>query len=934
VTHFEKAILILIDLFQSHEWAVSFHPYQCEAIETLLRCHQKGERKLLLVAPPGSGKTLMGLELARRLGQKTVILSPTSMIQFQWIDKFSALSVDLDSIIGFDSKQTIADSRLENDPALLSLTYQAFSIKGKDDELLHPQVEQLFVNLALKGYRTLLLDECHHLMAHWAAAISRFLERVPDAVVVGLTATPPLDRREQEKAVYLSLLGEVDYEVPTPAVIKEGHLAPYQDLVYLVRPTEAESAFVSGAHQALHQVLQALESPLDSLPGLALWAEEKLLEPALLDKSPNLAIALARYLYSLGLYPEGIPWLPEMDAVPGLDDWVEILGCYGLTFLLPQSEPLWHQLQTALEQLGYKLIQGQFRRRRAAIDRVLALSAAKLRAVAQILLAEYLHLGTDLRALVITDFETTAAAGRKAAEGLNDPQAGGALAVMRYLSAQPDLAELHPIMVTGQTLLCAAAFLPVLWAETEAWLNKFQLKVELQKQVCGSFVQIFGAGKDWRSSVYLALVTDMLERGLFHCLIGTRGLMGEGWDCQSLNTLIDLTAVTTFVAVNQIRGRSLRLDPQRPLKVANNWDIIALMPECEGGYRDLERFCHKHERFYGLSDDGLLEKGPGHVHGIFGRLDPRELLLEMETLNQEMLSRVSKRTQAWDLWGVGKPYRSRDTHGVQLRLKVPQLARNSPQQKISNHAERASLQRLPRETLQQAAQVSLKLSQSNRLQTGIRIIEVLLSIALMGVWGFVSVLPWLLVTMLVTETWLDQKNKYLANSKRLAGTDSNSKILESLAQVVIESLKKADQIQTGQAGLRFSQRNDGSLRFWLESSCENDADIFAQAFNEVLAPLQEQRYLLEIELPVFSFQTRFLQTPLLLCKSEEQVALPLPRVLARTRATAQIFADSFAELIGPCHLHYTRQGTGREQMLSYLQQRILPVKVQPMTVWD
>src|SRR5260370_7136446 len=61
-----------------------------------------------------------------------------------------------------------------------------------------------------------------------------------------------------------------------------------------------------------------------------------------------------------------------------------------------------------------------------------------------------------------------------------------------------------------------------------------------------------------------------------HCLLGTRGLLGEGWDARSINVLIDLTGVTTTTSVHQMRGRSLRLDPKEARKVANHWDVICV----------------------------------------------------------------------------------------------------------------------------------------------------------------------------------------------------------------------------------------------------------------------------------------------------------------------------------------------------------------------
>jgi superfamily II DNA or RNA helicase len=79
-----------------------------------------------------------------------------------------------------------------------------------------------------------------------------------------------------------------------------------------------------------------------------------------------------------------------------------------------------------------------------------------------------------------------------------------------------------------------------------------------------------GSGRDWGPRLYVALITDLFQDGFTRCLVGTRGLLGEGWDATKLNVLIDLTAVTTRVTVNQVRGRALRLDPEDPGKLAHH----------------------------------------------------------------------------------------------------------------------------------------------------------------------------------------------------------------------------------------------------------------------------------------------------------------------------------------------------------------------------
>ena len=64
--------------------------------------------------------------------------------------------------------------------------------------------------------------------------------------------------------------------------------------------------------------------------------------------------------------------------------------------------------------------------------------------------------------------------------------------------------------------------------------------------------------------------------GRTQVLVGTRALLGEGWDAPSANTLIDLTSVTTATGVQQLRGRILRLDPAWPTKTAHAYDVVCL----------------------------------------------------------------------------------------------------------------------------------------------------------------------------------------------------------------------------------------------------------------------------------------------------------------------------------------------------------------------
>ena len=109
-------------------------------------------------------------------------------------------------------------------------------------QYLHPNARALIDRIVATGVGTVVLDECHHLLDYWAIVLRALIARLDRPYVVGLTATLPSLEDANEYENYTALLGDVDFEIPTPAVIKEGDLAPFRDLAWWVTPTERERA--------------------------------------------------------------------------------------------------------------------------------------------------------------------------------------------------------------------------------------------------------------------------------------------------------------------------------------------------------------------------------------------------------------------------------------------------------------------------------------------------------------------------------------------------------------------------------------------------------------------------------------------------------------------------------------------------------------------
>ena len=875
-------------------------------IEPELDIHGK---HLHIVAPPGSGKTVLGLYVWANLVRKpTLVLSPNSAIQAQW-----AARTDL---FDLDGKEEYVSTDGKKPGLLTSLTYQSITMpkrggeqldqvaielwgesliangesideesaiawiedlktknkKYYDERLsvyrkkvrddfskhgnalwtLHESSRKTLERLKKIGIGMIILDECHHLLHHWGRVLTEVRDFFDDPVVLGLTATPPdFQHYEEDDAKrYQEFFGDIDYEVPVPALVRDSNLAPYQDLAFFVRPSQNELNYVAQVDEEFQTLLNDLHQIAD-YPNATLPIDKWVFKALDERKSPggkreewnkfvkrNAGFANAGRAFlinSIGSLPQGVPYPPDhlLNSYqnklailrPVLDRYVR----HGLRRSESELDhEKAHLVTQRLRMLGTQITESGIRPCASPVGRIMAYASTKAKAISTILSSEMQALGGDIRAVIITDFEKTSAT--TLVEGVMDDEVGGAVAAFRQAVECDNVDLLNPILMTGSTVLVDDDLAEEFLAAANKWIDDRNLAITLIDEVRGRYHEIIGKGKDWIPRHYSLMITEFFQLGITKCLIGTRGLLGEGWDASRINVLIDLTTVTTSMSINQLRGRSIRLDKEWPEKVANNWDIVCLAEEFTNGFSDYERFKKKHKQLYGVCDDGAIEKGVGHVHAAFTEAEPEGVSEGMSVFNEDMLRRSRNRSHVRNLWGIGQPFNAKPTVAVEAYLSV----------------------------------------------------------------GSGGGFPF--------------------GDEKTAWTDES--LVQAISLSIVNSLIHLGMISKN-CRADGGDRGGGWVRLHLENATEEESALFSSCLEEVLGPMEKPRY-------VISRSSKFITDtwlskimPEIIAKFfrpvEERLVMyhTVPKVLASSAEKAEIFQRYWNEFVSPSELFYARSKEGK-----------------------
>ncbi|MDO4791333.1 MAG: DEAD/DEAH box helicase family protein [Buchananella hordeovulneris] len=829
--------------------------------------------RLHVVAAPGSGKTILGLELAGRLGAPTLVLSPSLAIRDQWVAR---LQQNFAPPAGAHSCST----SLLHPGALTSATYQ--SLFAAFNRLLDEESGESFAGsdlLELLGdVGTVILDEAHHLRTQWHRALEAFLAQLrlrrPELKIIALTATPPYDTTEAQWRAYEELCGRIDAQISVPELIASGDLAPHQDYVLINAPAKAELDQLAALRAGTKAVLRDLAAA--GAPALlangALASQAALHIDECLDDEVGAVgfLHLARYF---GHEPDAN--LTHLLDAGSLEASVED----GMQFVLAHPHLFSPALVGALADSlrAHRLLdaKGVVHRSALAARRLLLNSVGKLDSIAQIAAQESDACGKSLRMLVLADHiraEYVEAIGTAAPL----PKLGvvpAFEAVRRaLLTTHPELAERGLAVLTGSCVLFPAAALEGVAEFCRREGTEFAAS---PLPHCQQYVRLSFAGG---SQSAVKVLTAAFACGQISILVGTAALLGEGWDCPQLDTLVLASTIKATMMTNQMRGRTIRIDPAAPGKVANIWHLATADVDhlfVAGQRKEIPWLSHdvrKLLRRFGtfVGPHATLPR----VESGLERCASREELWyrrNPQALNRDNLLRSKDRARCRELWHQAIALRDvNSARGLDLAREVRTTLRPVRVRSAIDLLLAAAF------TVWVFLLVRLASAAYSLPSDLLSLVLAIGTLPLAGLW---------LASFLLRRRFFDPRRRTLAQAGALLATLQASGAIESTAsQVLVEQGANAFELSVS-----------------LSTASLRDQEVFADAVAELFAPVRSPRYLL---VPAWAGLL-----------GRNVLVQNVPQAVGVNRTLVDVFVDQLKARGLPVRAHYTRSEQGRAHLL-------------------
>lgn len=892
----------------------TFRDYQQTVLEHADRYLEDG--KLHIVAAPGSGKTVLGLELIRRLNAPALVLSPSVTIRQQWGDRFEERFLPeqerLEDYVSFDLKRA---------SLITSVTYQALhaashhliidepcdlQAEGEEEnaraartsEALVPMEEvsihedfsafDLVVAMKEAGIKVLCLDEAHHLRSEWHKALISFIKAMgEDLTIIALTATPPYDSTPAEWKRYVDLCGPIDEEIFVPELVMKQTLCPHQDYLYFSFPTETEK-------EALKHYRRQAQAFLDELQDQRLVEEilaaagifgrfSQVLAEVLKNEAEFITLFRMAQRFGIELPFHADLLLIQRGHYKKTASWRKSWQDFenALQFVMDTPELFTEEISERVRHTAaqYGLVERRKLRllSNKKLSRELVSSMGKLQGLSRIVISEQSHMKDSLRMLILTDYI------RK--EQLHII---GTDAHISTMGAVPIFECVRRVVGGASRIALLSGSLVIVPNASMEGIAA----IARQKELACSFRQLPGVA--YSEAVFqgsnknkVAVMTEAFQQGLITILIGTKSLLGEGWDSPCINSLILATFVGSFMLSNQMRGRAIRVDRKVPDKTANIWHLVTLEPvlddevgmatkllfsdiekdrELDGD--DWETIVRRFDCFMGPAySRAAIESGVERIDILTPPFDRSGI----DRINLQMMERANDREKMAESWRNASP--------VGFYPVVETASEFIPTTPPTSYILHNSL--------------PLVVMLITELLLGLGAYSLLFGrfITIGGVTYTIALLA-LMVAMAVLAVSL------IKGFRRLSKYLSPKKTVTTIAEAMLASLRQAGHVKSLGAKIRVTATpSDGMITFGLRQATIHEQQVFAEAMGEMLSPIENPKYVL-----VKGSKENYQHLHSYAC----------PTILASNKEDAQLLRENLGHLVGEFDLVYTRTMEGRE----------------------
>lgn len=887
-----------MDVFPDHvAFQKTWRTYQARVLSELNE--HLDDNHLHIIAAPGSGKTVLGLEVVRRLNRPTLIFAPSLAIRDQWVDRLISLFC-----VGDSSSLEWISKDVRNPKFLTVSTYQGLhsAFTGKvekepdeeEDETDDRQSKgsprpvqrktnrtQLLKKLKKAQIYTLVLDEAHYLRKEWWQCLIDIKKHLDDPTIVALTATPPLDVSPNEWERYIDLCGPVDSEICVPELVLERNLCPHQDYVYLSTPLKAEKEQIGEFRGDIETFVDELCSDQNFVSVLekhpCIKRPNAFIEEILSD--PGFFSSMAFFLnHVTGRPPKKVLRIIGFPSkkCPKLNyEWLEILltGClYSNRDGFEACADLFDRLSRRLHRIGAIERRKVNLKSNDKITKLLISSISKLKSIEEIVELESESLGTDLRMVVLTDYI------RKTAFPKNEQDTES----LKRIGVVPIFETIRRRSIEGVKLGILSGSLVVIPSDAKQLLEEIAVGMGIKlsaikytslshdEDYCS--LNITGTDKQKR----VKLVTRLFGRGGITVLVGTKSLLGEGWDAPSINALILASFVGSYMLSNQMRGRAIRTQEDNPEKTANIWHLVCVEQGQKELSEDMEMLARRFKSFVGVSfKESVIENGLGRLSLDKPPYSAREIDSLCSTMTQKARDRERLRTE-WE-----DALRSCDSG--RLTEEITSSYFTLPRDFVFANTILAVLWQGWFWGLFTFSEL-MRASNRSSDQTTLKGFLLLFGVAC-GISALVA-LPKCLKAL-----YLFLKHAPVRSS------------MKQIGKILVKSLAHAHLVQTPVSRLKVvtASHQYGFVSCSLKGGTTYEKSLFLDSMQEILGPIGNPRYVMVRKTPLLRW-----------IRKDYHV---VPQVLGRNKELAEYFAKMWSKNVGPTELVYTRSVEGRKVLL-------------------